>query len=168
MIIESQRLLIKSLTIDELVSFKTNKTLIEDEYILDDLEINDILKRAMEIKINKMKQVDVSLHDWFTYWMMIEKISLKVIGLIGFKGLEEDGYAEVGYGISRQFEGKGYTTEALNCLLNWAFKDRRCKEIIATGVLKTNIGSQKVLEKNGFQRIKEDESSINFVKKKHG
>ena len=55
--------------------------------------------------------------DWYAIWM-IEKTDGTHIGNLCFKGLRENGVAEIGYGILEEHQGQGYATEAANaCVL---------------------------------------------------
>jgi len=49
----------------------------------------------------------------------------------------------------------GYMTEALESMIQWCFQNNRVKSVVAD-TLKENISSQKVLEKIGMKRYKED------------
>lgn len=73
------------------------------------------------------------------------------IGGIGFKGApDENGVAETGYGIMEFFQNKGYASEALKGLLNWAFGHNELKKVIAE-TDEENEASLGVLLKNGFR-----------------
>ena len=63
---------------------------------------------------------------------------------------EMEGHRYVGYWLGREFWGRGVATEAMKALV--AEIDER--PLIGL-VVKTNIGSQRVLEKSGFTRIEE-------------
>ncbi|MBS4535706.1 GNAT family N-acetyltransferase [Clostridium sp. D2Q-14] len=143
----SNRVMLKSLSLEGLMQISKQNKFIYEGIDLTSLVLTDIQRRAINIKIGKMKKAKRELHDWYTYWLIINKDSLDTMGLIGFKGIDNKGEAEIGYGISKQYEGQGYMTEAVKILIEWAFKSRLCKTLTATGVLKTNYGSQNVLLK---------------------
>ncbi len=87
--------------------------------------------------------------DWYATWM-IEKKDGTHIGDLCFKGLREDGTAEIGYGILEEYQGQGYATEAVQAVCRWAFGLAEIKSLEAeteTG----NAASQRVLEKCGFR-----------------
>ena len=151
---------IKPLSYKELE--KLNETGLLEGYDFSRGEISEIQKKAIVIKLDKMKKVEKELHEWYTYWMIMEENSNTVMGLIGFKGFENNGRVEVGYGIYKNFEGKGHMTEALSLLITWAFGHKACREITAKGVLKENYGSQRVLIKNGFSKVGETDEIINY------
>jgi RimJ/RimL family protein N-acetyltransferase len=64
---------------------------------------------------------------------------------------EMDGKCEIGYWLGREFWGRGIATEALRQFLG-VVKIRPLYAHLA----KHNIGSRRVLEKNGFKVIQED------------
>ena len=74
--------------------------------------------------------------------------------LIGSIGLYRFGLAEkcvLGYSLDKDHHGKGYATEAVRLILDYAFKEVGIHRIEA-GVMPRNIGSARVLEKAGFVR----------------
>lgn len=76
----------------------------------------------------------------------------KVIGSIGAfrQGNIHRQTAELGYYISEKYWGKGIMTEAVNQLCNYVFSHTDIIRIYAEPFAH-NIGSQRVLEKAGFQ-----------------
>jgi ribosomal-protein-alanine N-acetyltransferase len=57
----------------------------------------------------------------------------------------------IGYSLDKQYNGKGYTTEAVSLVIEFAFNELKLHRIDA-GVMLHNIGSMRVLEKAGFHR----------------
>lgn len=86
--------------------------------------------------------------EWYAIWM-IELKDGTHIGELCFKGLSEDGIAEIGYGIAEDYQGCGYATEAVSALVDWAFKQPGTMCVMAE-TEEANIASQKVLNKAGF------------------
>ncbi|MEJ8555388.1 GNAT family N-acetyltransferase [Tepidibacter sp. Z1-5] len=151
--LESERLILKPLSFEELIYITSNMI----ESIGNSIEfeaISDIVKCATAKKIEKMKNINKDIHKWYTYWLIIDKNNKKGIGFIGFKGVPDKmGYSEVGYSISRNYRKKGLMTEALSLMINWASTFSDCKGIIAKRVLKSNIGSNRVLNNCNFDLI---------------
>ena len=87
--------------------------------------------------------------DWYAVWM-IEKMDGTHIGDLCFKGLQNNGTAEIGYGILEAFQGQGYATEAVQAACRWAFRHAEVKSLEAE-VDAENAASQKVLQKCGFR-----------------
>ena len=63
----------------------------------------------------------------------------------------EHGLAEVGYALSTVFQNRGVMSEALSLLLDDLFQNTLLERIEARCAVE-NAGSQRVLEKSGFQR----------------
>jgi len=59
--------------------------------------------------------------------------------------------AFIGYFLNEQHNGKGYMTEAVRLVVDYAFIELKLHRIEA-GVMPHNIGSIHVLEKSGFQK----------------
>ena len=87
--------------------------------------------------------------DWYAMWM-IEKTDGTHIGDLCFKGLREDGIAEIGYGILEEHQGQGYATEAVQAACHWAFLHPDVRSLEAETDAE-NAASQSVLEKCGFR-----------------
>lgn len=86
---------------------------------------------------------------WYTPWQMIEKSSGKRMGDLCFKGAPQKGRVEIGYGITEEFEGQGFTTEGLKAMCEWAFSQKDVY-IVEAETEPQNKASQRVLEKAGF------------------
>ncbi|WP_282035426.1 GNAT family N-acetyltransferase [Metabacillus indicus] len=59
--------------------------------------------------------------------------------------------AVLGYFLDQDHNGKGYTTEAVKLILEYAFNELKLHRIEA-GVMPHNLGSIRVLEKAGFHK----------------
>ena len=81
---------------------------------------------------------------------MIEKMDGTHIGDLCFKGLREDGIAEIGYGILEEHQGQGYAAEAVRAACRWAFGHAELTSLEAETDA-GNAASQRVLEKCGFR-----------------
>ena len=67
-----------------------------------------------------------------------------------------------GYLLTETIWGKGFGTELVKGLMEWCEKAGDIASV-SGGVEPENIGSIKVLEKNGFTRLKTDQSTENVV-----
>jgi ribosomal-protein-alanine N-acetyltransferase len=63
----------------------------------------------------------------------------------------EHGLAEVGYALSTAYQARGVMTDALQILLDDLFRNTLLERIEARCATE-NVGSQRVLEKTGFER----------------
>ena len=86
--------------------------------------------------------------EWFSLWM-IELHGGTLVGGLCFKGLNPDGTAEIGYGISDGYRRKGYATEAVRAVCSWAFQNPAVTRIEAE-TAPDNTASVRVLVKCGF------------------
>lgn len=86
--------------------------------------------------------------EWYAVWMMELKDGTH-IGELCFKGLSEDGTAELGYGVAEKYRNRGYAAEAVSALVEWAFRQPGVAGITAE-IEASNTASRRVLEKTGF------------------
>lgn len=90
---------------------------------------------------------------WGTNWEIILTAEECSIGGIGMGGApDQDGQVTVGYHIDPRHQGKGYATEALCALRDWALRQAACRSMTAFTPV-DNILSQRVLQKAGFQLV---------------
>lgn len=116
--------------------------------------ITERVQRAIRIKVEKMQQADVSQHHWCTYWLIVIRDEKVGVGMLGFKDFpDECGTTEIGYGIDEAYQGKGYMSEAVRALIDWAFQHPFCACITASEV--ENPASRRLLEKLGAQLVNE-------------
>ena len=88
--------------------------------------------------------------NWYAVWIIARKGGTKV-GDLSFKGLQADGSVEIGYGISEEYRGLGYASEAVNAAVLWALRQSGVSRVEAE-TEPGNRASQRVLEKCGFTR----------------
>ena len=149
-VLKSERLLLMPLSFNEL-SYISKNEIDNIETIIELDSISNFVKLAILKKLDKMQSISEEIHEWYTYWLIINKDNQIGIGFIGFKGLlSENSYSEVGYSISPNYRKQKLMTETLETLSNWACGSRKCKGII-TRVLKKNVGSNKVLNNCNFK-----------------
>ena len=86
--------------------------------------------------------------QWYAMWM-IELLDGTHIGDLCFKGLGANGTTEIGYGISEEYQGQGYATEAVDAVVAWALQQPSVTRVEAE-TEPDNCASQRVLEKCGF------------------
>ncbi len=86
--------------------------------------------------------------EWYAIWM-IELKDGTHIGELCFKGIDESGSTEIGYGIAENYQGYGYATEAVSSIADWALNQHEVSCVTAE-TEEANIASQKVLKKAGF------------------
>ncbi|WP_158729947.1 GNAT family N-acetyltransferase [Flavobacterium sp. I-STPA6A] len=83
-------------------------------------------------------------------WAITLKDSPKLIGIIGHYRIKPEHYrAEIGYMLLPDYQKRGIITEAVKAVVHYGFNDLKLHSIEAV-IAPENIGSAKVLEKNGF------------------
>ena len=110
-------------------------------------QTDDVLKTAYsEMLENSLKYPDK--WEWYAMWI-IELKNGTHIGELCFKGLNSKGVTEIGYGISEEYQNKGYATEAVKAISEWVFNNPNVT-VIEAETENENIASIRVLEKCGF------------------
>jgi ribosomal-protein-alanine N-acetyltransferase len=85
-------------------------------------------------------------------WVVIERSSGTIVGDAGFTGPPAaDETIEVGYSIVADRRGRGYATEAVRALVEWALRQPDVTAVVA-GCASDNTPSIRVLERVGFMR----------------
>jgi [ribosomal protein S5]-alanine N-acetyltransferase len=108
------------------------------------------------------EQTETRMKDFISFYeekglpcfVMFELESGEFVGRCGF-GLVETGEIEVGYLLHKKFWGKGYASEALTALLEWAKENINTSYIIAFTPVE-HIASQRVMQKCGMEHYKND------------
>lgn len=163
---ETERLIIRPLTYEQLAKYIRNDNSLELELVLNPTSrlISDELKEALEQTILP-NVADISKNYLFsTLWTIILKSDNKMVGDLCFIGEPcAEGEIEIGYGIYDEFRNKGYMAEAVNGMIQWASKQQNVKAIIAS-TEKNNIASFAVLKKNNFIKINETEELFMWKK----
>ena len=110
-------------------------------------QANGVLKTAYQEMLDGCL---MHSEEWNHYaiWM-IEKKDGTHIGECCFKGISPDGSTEIGYGISEEYRGRGYATEAVNAVVEWALRQPEVCSVEAEAEA-GNLASIRVLQKCGF------------------
>jgi RimJ/RimL family protein N-acetyltransferase len=87
----------------------------------------------------------------------------KLVGFIGTKKIYAN-ESEFGYWLGRKYWGQGIVSEAIRIFVKDFFENFKIEKLVA-GAYKNNIASQRVLEKNGFKKFKEEKVFDKFKKK---
>ena len=96
-----------------------------------------------------------SADPWTLGFSMVHLDSDTVVGTCGFKGPPAaHGVVEIAYGVSPEYQGKGYATEAAQSLTDYAFSSGNVRVVRAHTRPEPNA-STRVLTKCGFRRIGE-------------
>ncbi|WP_130734550.1 GNAT family N-acetyltransferase [Flavobacterium sp. J27] len=147
-VLESERLHFRALResdANEIFALRSNPELMQ--YIPRPLVTN--MEEALEHI--KMIQDKIDANEGIN-WAVTEKGKDKLISLIGFYRTQHENYrTEIGYMLLPEYQNKGYITEAIQTLLDYAF-DKMGVHSVEAIIDPRNIASGKVLEKNGFRK----------------
>lgn len=162
--IETERLILKPLTYEQLIKYIKCDHTLEAELNLNNTArtISPELKEAFEQTILPNVADTSKNYLYSTLWTAILKTENRMVGDLCIVGEPNaDGAIEVGYGTYDEFQGKGYMTEMVKGMIVWAKTQSPVKSIIAS-TDKTNTASFRVLEKNSFIKIAETETLFNW------
>lgn len=149
---ETERLLIRKFTPEDL------EKLIE---LRSDLEVIKYLggtRLQNREAITKRLQFYIDCYARYGYGMcaLIWKETGEMFGWCGLQPLEETGETEVGYGMIREFWGRGIGFECARAWLAYGFEKANLERIVAVAVPE-NTGSWRIMEKCGMKYEKTEE-----------
>ena len=112
--------------------------------------------------VQNRQQTEERMKDFISFYeiyqlpcfLMFEVETDEFVGRCGF-GPIETGEIEVGYLLHKKFWGKGYASEALMFLLEWARENIKTEYIIAY-TPEEHIASARVMQKCGMKFYKND------------
>jgi RimJ/RimL family protein N-acetyltransferase len=160
-VLETERLLIKPLSYDQLKEYTQLDNRLEQTLGLNSFTrtLPEELKEALEQVI--LPQVAISKnHLYATLWTVIDKERKLMVGDLCFKGAPNvQGELEIGYGTYDHFQGRGFMTEAIGAIVQWALTQPEVRAIIAETET-SNISSHRTLSKNKFTVYKEVENMM--------
>ncbi|TCC86458.1 N-acetyltransferase [Pedobacter frigiditerrae] len=162
--ISSQNLILKPLSHDQLIKYIANDNSLEAELKLNPTKkiITPELREALAETILPNVADTGKNHLFSTLWTIILKAESRMVGDICFVGEPaEDGEIEIGYGTYEDFRGKGYMTEAVACIIEWAKRQDNVKSIFAQ-TAKDNPASWHILESNHFEKVDEDGNLLSW------
>ncbi|MFI5131021.1 MAG: GNAT family N-acetyltransferase [Chitinophagales bacterium] len=150
-IIESDRLLLRTFTIDDVqLVYDLNNDTDVTRYTYD--PITDLAKAREVLERVILPQYALYNHG---RWAAHIKDNLEFIGWCGLKYRPERHEVDLGYRFRKSAWGKGYATEAAYACLKHGFEKLNIGKIIGRAVPE-NVGSWPVLEKIGMHFIGEE------------
>ncbi len=93
-------------------------------------------------------------NDKWNRWMVILKSTKEIIGTCLIYFNEEENHWDISYNLGKKFWCNGYATEAMSTVMEYAVEEMKIKEI-CTAYAVENPASGRVLQKLGFQSVKE-------------
>lgn len=104
-----------------------------------------IIKGQLEIMRNNQRN-----WLWHTFWLLRDRESAVIVGAACFNGAK-GGEAEIGYAAGADYRKKGYITEAVRAMCEWAFSQPGITAVTAE-TERRNYDSHGVLLRCGFER----------------
>lgn len=115
-------------------------------------------------KVDKANNLDVFGWSIFLKKEYTDSNKEEIIGQVTAQENDDDiTIRDVGWYIDPKYQGKGYATEAAKAMIDYMFKEVEIEKI-SSGAVKENIGSCRIFEKLGFNKISEvkEESPYTF------
>ena len=103
--------------------------------------------------LKKSLIADPTLGGWTAWYWVLRRPRRVLIGLSGFKSRPIKGAVELGYSALDKYQRRGFATEVVAAMVNWAFANG--VNCVLAETLPELIASQRVLVKNGFQFVGE-------------
>ena len=95
-------------------------------------------------------EADPALEGWLP-WYWVTRDDRTLIGNGGFGAVPAaDGSGKIGYALVAEYEGRGFATEAVAAILEWAFSHPGLTRVVADTYPELQR-SIRVLHKNGFR-----------------
>jgi len=169
--IDTVRLNLIPLDFECLALLKRDRILLEKHLNLNftghkvSFEVQEEIKKDLNYRIEDVKE-NPEQFEWFTSWEIILKGQEESIGAIGFtRPPDENGTTSIGFYIDERHRKRGFATEALAAMTNWAFTNSTLLQIEAETLAQNKI-SQKVLQKNNFIITGFEKEIVNWELKK--
>jgi RimJ/RimL family protein N-acetyltransferase len=140
--IETERLIIRNLLETDLPEYE--KTV--SDSMLSFMSSNEFLSWF----ISRYEKMDIQ--NEIVCLGIIEKMTGAFIGTVGAGKHDDLHEPEIFYTLLPECQGYGYATEAAKAITSWVFENYKIPYLIGTAEV-SNIKSQKVLERCGYQFI---------------
>lgn len=147
MLIETQRLIIRDLKMEDEIPFIE----MASDGSLNDIGFDDSCSEWMAEWITEAKQFAIRnnpCRDYLAYAVTLKDKDI-VVGSVGCSFYEDLQEIGITYFIGAQYRNNGYAVEAVKAYIEYFFNYYNASKIIAT-VRAENIASWKVVEKTGF------------------
>ena len=123
--------------------------------------VADELENFLRYRLGQLR-LDPSIRVWLGRAMVLtdDDGSRRVVGSIGFHGPPDDqGRLEVGYSVDPPFRRRGYASESVRALFDWAHREHGISRFIAS-ISPDNDASLKLTAAYGFHQVGEQMDEI--------
>ena len=163
---ETPNLILIPLSIEQLNKFAHNDGSLEAELGVNNSPriVPENFQSSLESRIFPNMKDATKNALYYTIWIGITKAENMIVSTICFKGeANEKRESELGAATLGPHENKGYMTETLGGILKWAKSDGALR-VVTAETNKNNTASIRVLQKNGFILVHENEESFLWKK----
>ena len=144
MIFETERLYVRPYTMDDFPDFFSMNS---NEEVM--RYIRPTQDRGKSMEFFKKILADYERLPGLGRWAMHTRIDDRFVGSFAVIPVENSADIQIGYSLSKENWGLGYASEALKGCLRYVFDNLKLEKVV--GITEAeNLGSQKVLLKNGF------------------
>lgn len=119
------------------------------------------LENFLKYRLNQLR-LDPAIRLWLGRAMVLTEADgvRRVIGSIGFHGPPDaKGRLEVGYGVDPRYRRRGYASESVKALFDWAHREHGITRFIAS-ISPDNQPSLRLTAAFGFERVGEQIDEI--------
>jgi ribosomal-protein-alanine N-acetyltransferase len=139
---------------DRLILRRMNKSDINEIFKMrSDSEIMRFIREPQTNPDETWNWIKLVSSEWETtkigFCAVVEKDSMNTIGWCGLWRLKETDEIEVGYAIAKEYQRKGFATEAAAAVLEYGFDEIDLEEIVAVAY-PDNAASQNVMKQLGM------------------
>lgn len=153
-VVETERLHLFPLTPSQLYDYIQGNDLLEEKLCLartGRIMAPQVKQAVTGYTLPQIQKNAAADYLFYTFWLVVDKASRAIVAELGFKGPPNAaGQVEIGYGTMPAMQGKGYMTEAVKGMLQWAAARPTIKTVLAE-VNKANTHSLRVVQKNNFE-----------------
>jgi len=150
--LETQRLVLRKFKVEDAEEVFKNWT--------NDDEVAKFVRWSTHKSVEDTKQwlseeeKNYANNNYYTWGIELKETGELIGSMSAIYRKEEDNRYEIGYGIGKKYWNKGYTTEALKCVMNYLINEIEIKRFSCRHA-KQNPASGEVMKKVGFKHVKD-------------
>ncbi|MEP7361161.1 MAG: GNAT family N-acetyltransferase [Chloroflexota bacterium] len=121
----------------------------------------DELENFLKFRLGQLR-LDPTIRPWLGRSMVLTQGdgTKRAVGSIGFHGPpDEEGRLEVGYSVDPPFRRRGYATESVKALFDWAYREHGITRFVAS-ISPGNEASLNLTAAYGFHQVGEHMDEI--------
>jgi ribosomal-protein-alanine N-acetyltransferase len=114
-------------------------------------------RRFLDFRLRQMRERP-EIQEWFVYAVVLPEGERPMVGHAGFHGppgvnaVKAPDAVEVGYSVFQPYRRRGYATEVVRALIDWASREHGVQRFIAS-ISPENEASLALVKRLGFKHI---------------